>query len=80
MGDVGRAIQPSRRAVSSWSPLGMVTMPCAAARAVSAAMTASRAWSEDRQSASYAARSSHGAVCFRRLTSSPSAVRCFGFL
>jgi len=46
---VGSEIHPSVRAASSCSAAGVVVSPSAAARALSAAMTASRAWSDLRQ-------------------------------
>ena len=66
---VGSAIHPSVRAAPSWSAVGVVVSPRAAARALSAAMTASRAWSDRRQAGSWSRRRSQDAAAVRVSTS-----------
>jgi hypothetical protein len=66
---VGSAIHPSVRAAPSWSAVGVVVSPRAAARALSAAMTASRAWSGGRQAGSWSPRRSQDAAAVRVSTS-----------
>ena len=80
IGAVGSAIQPSRLAEGSSSGSGRRVRPRAAARAVSAAMTASRASFEVLHRRSCRPSSSHGAAACSAVTSSVTAAGLRGCL